>query len=502
MTRSRLQLVAVLCLMLLVAAACGQKPGVALRPEGVSVAAGGTGGTLQLPEGTALDEEGNLVDTKTGEVIATAEELEKQNPGFAASQNTNNGGPTDGGGDQGPGPGPDQPGDTPPGEEPPPGQKPPGDDDGPGAGGNVTGVSDDVIKIGIHAPITGAAPVPTQSFEKGKDLYFKFLESQGKKINGRRVEVAFRNDNYNPSQAVTACRELVEDEGVFLLVGVAGADQLQACAQYAHSVGVPYISGGVTEIGVNQIPGYFAAWMSYPQQGPLLADYLVTKAGAGDEKNGMLRFNTPAFSDANSSWINAMRERGATVDYNRAISKTAGQSDAQSVATELQAKGIQNVYVLTSPTFFIQLANAAQSQGYRPHWVGVGLSMALDTVASIACRNGRSIDGAHFLNPTPSFFDSNRFDPSFRKAGGTDDIQFGLWGISKLLAQMLAKPGRDLSRERFVFAVERSKFSTGIGPPVAYSPDNHFGGQSMHLNRADCSKNAWVTEQAFVSDFK
>ena len=65
---------------LLVAAACGQKPGVA------DDAAGGlSGGTeLQLPEGTELDAEGNLIDSETGEIIATADELAEQNPDLAS----------------------------------------------------------------------------------------------------------------------------------------------------------------------------------------------------------------------------------------------------------------------------------------------------------------------------------------------------------------------------------------------------------------------------------
>jgi ABC-type branched-subunit amino acid transport system substrate-binding protein len=294
---------------------------------------------------------------------------------------------------------------------------------------------------------------------------------------------------------------MVEDEHVFLLIGVAGADQILACARYAASVGVPYLSGGVTENGLDGLPGYFALWMSYAQQGPLLADYLVTKAGAKGEKNGMLYFNTPAFTDANQTWVKAMTDKGATVDYNRAISKGSGASEAQTYATDICTQGIDNLYVLTSPTFFIQLAQAAQNQGCHPHYVGVGLSMGLDTVANVACRNQRSIDGAHFLNPYPSYFDSNKFDADFRKAGGTDDIMFGLWGLSKVVAEMLKAPGKDLSRERFIYSTERLKVSTGVTPPAQYSPSNHFGGQSMHLNRADCANNRWVTEQAFVSDF-
>lgn len=489
--RKRSQLVALVGLMLLMAAACGQKPGV-------SEQFASSGGVAALPEGTEINDEGLVVDSETGEVLGSAQDF-----GLGTSDDSGLTGaaPGDSGSTGGEGREPGTPG-TETGA-------PSNDDDGggggsappPAPGGDTTGISANTIKIGIHAPITGAAPVPSQSFQKGKDLYWDYLEKTNNLIFGRNVEAIFRNDNYNPSQAVSACREMVEQEKVFLLVGVAGTDQIQACARYAATVGVPYLSAGVTEIGLDNLPNYFANWMSYKQQGPLLADLLVTKLGAEDEKNGMIRFNTPTFQDAHDSFFSAMDAEGAEVEYDRAVSKTAGASDAQTLATELNQRGIENVYVLTSPTFFLQLAQAAANQNYRPQWTGVGLSMTIDTVANVGCRNNRSLENARFLGPFPAYVDSNRFDPQFREEGGTDDIQFGLWGSSKLLAEMFRTAGKDLTREGFVASLERSSIKTGILADVRFSPDDHFGGTAMHLLRADCSRNAWVTEQAFVSDF-
>ncbi|MDQ4124255.1 MAG: ABC transporter substrate-binding protein, partial [Actinomycetota bacterium] len=375
----------------------------------------------------------------------------------------------------------------------------PGEDIAPGEppGGNSTGVDDKTIRIGIHAPITGAAPVPAPSFDKGKDLYWNWLKSQNQSIHGRTVEVFGHNDEFDPSVAVQECQEMVEDEKVFLIIGVAGADQITRCAQYANSVGVPYISAGVTEQGVNNLATYFAIWASYKQQAPLLVDYMTSKLGAKGERNGMVYFNTPGFLDGRAAWEDAMSDAGASVDYMRAVPKNAGQTDAATVATDLCQQQIKNVNVLTSPTFFIQLANEAERQ-CDIQWVGVGLTMTIDTVASVACRNRSSINNAKFLSPFPAYVDSNRFDPNFRKAGGTDDIMFGLWGMSKILHQMLLEPGKNLTRERFMYHVQNmGKISTGVLPPVQFSPTDHFGGSEMHLNRADCSRNVWTTEIGF-----
>ncbi|MEW6476522.1 MAG: hypothetical protein AB1679_30040, partial [Actinomycetota bacterium] len=50
-----------------------------------------------------------------------------------------------------------------------------------------TGVTDTTIRIGIHAPVTGAAPFPQSAFEQSNNLYWKFLAEKGG-VHGRNVE--------------------------------------------------------------------------------------------------------------------------------------------------------------------------------------------------------------------------------------------------------------------------------------------------------------------------
>ena len=112
--------------------------------------------------------------------------------------------------------------------------------DTPAGPGDRTGVTDSTIRIGIHAPVTGAAAIPQQSFERAVGVYFDAVNRAGG-INGRKVEVLFRDDGFDPNKARTECKRLAEQDEVFLLVGGGGADQIDACARYAASVGVPYI---------------------------------------------------------------------------------------------------------------------------------------------------------------------------------------------------------------------------------------------------------------------
>ena len=374
----------------------------------------------------------------------------------------------------------------------------PGSATTPAGGGTTTGVTEKTIKIGIHAPLTGAAPLKAESFNTGKDLYWlKGDNGKPVTIHGRTVQVVFQDDQYNPSHARAVCQQMAEEQQVFMLVGGAGTDQIQACAAYAASKGIPYVSAGVTEKGLSTLPNYFAVSMTYADQGALLAQYMKAYASdlgwSGDPaKVALVHTNTPNFDDAVAAFQAAMP--GARVF--RPEKNERGSSMAGQLCTGI-AKNFEVVYPLTAPTYFIEMAGAAKC---NPRYVGVGVSMGLNTVASTGCQTG-GLDGSRFFSPAPGFNDAQKYDPAFKTAGGTDDIMLLLWGLSKTLHQMFDKAGPNLTREGFIASTATGTFKSGVYPDLQYSAQSHFGASQVHVLRADCGLRQFVTEHAFKSSF-
>lgn len=368
----------------------------------------------------------------------------------------------------------------------------------PTGGGTTTGVTEKTIKIGIHAPLTGAAPLKAESFDKGKDLYWEKGDN-GKPvvIHGRTVEVVFQDDQYNPSHARAVCQQMAEEEQVFMLIGGAGTDQIQACAAYAASKGIPYISAGVTEKGLSTLPNYFAVSMTYADQGALLAQYIKAYAadlgwGGDPAKIAVVHTNTPNFDDAVAGFTQAMPGvRVFRPEKNERGSSMAGQLCTGTLPN------FEVVYPLAAPTYFIEMAGASKCE---PQYVGVGVSMGLNTVASTGCQTG-GLDGSRFFSPAPGFNDVQKYDPQFKAAGGSDDIMLLLWGLSKTLHQMLDNAGPNLTREGFIAATSTASFKSGVYPDLQYSAQNHFGASQVHVLRADCGLRQFVTEHAFKSSF-
>jgi len=485
--------------------ACGQKPGVHVEGGPLARGSGGPGGTELFVEGedgelVAVDEFGNELtfdddfdpdasegtDVEGGDGATDPDAGASGDGGEAGDGDSSEGGGSGGGGGGGSGGGGGGSGGG--------GRQPQGSD--------RTGVSDDAITLAVHAPVTGAAPLPSTSFEKSRDLYWRWItEAKGQKVLGRdKVEVIFADDRYDPNSAIQVCRNLASR--AFLLMGGGGTDQIQACGRRMGQERVPYFSAGVTETGLEGNPWYFAASMTYRQQTDLLAQY-VKKTHPG-KKVGAIVTQTPNFNDAVSGWEAAVKRHG--LDYAGTQRHPKGDTTwYASYAGELERRGVEVVFFLSSPLDYIRFA---QSTDVDFAYVGVGVSKGLNDVLRSGCPH---VGNGTFFSPFPALETAGKLDPEFQQAASrfgveADDIAWAIWGASKLqhaaFRQYEELYGTDLTREDFRAVVASSgRVSTGVYPDVNYRPDQHFGGTGVHVLRADCGSRTYKDGGTFKSSF-
>jgi branched-chain amino acid transport system substrate-binding protein len=367
---------------------------------------------------------------------------------------------------------------------------------------DTAGVTDTEIVIGVHAPVTGASPIPQESFDIGKDIYWRWLADHAPdRLFGRQVRVVFRDDEFNPQRAVQVCREMVEQEGAFLLVGGAGADQITACAQYADDNGIPYLSAGVNEEGLTGLDTYFATTVTYAQQAPLIINRLRE---LGFTEAGLVVADTPSFADAFAAIKDAAAASGFAITYEKRINKDASPAEAATVVQELKEAGLGAVILLSSPVVYVLgLAASAANQSYAPVWIGPGITSGLNAVTALGCPN---VETGEFLSPVPGLDVIDQLDPDFTAAYPTyangaaaDDVGLQLWALNKVLALMFEATGPELGRAAFMNTlVSYPGFDNDIYPNVHYTADDHFGGTGAHLLEADCSVQQYVTARQFI----
>jgi ABC-type branched-subunit amino acid transport system substrate-binding protein len=467
--RARVGAVALSATLAVTGAACGQKAGVEQAyPAGVAVA----------PDGSVVggvDAQGNPLAPGAGggAGLGSAAGPGASGSGVAGSEDA--GGSGGGGGTS---------------------SEAPMASGGSAAGGDTTGVTASTIKIGVHAPVTGAAAIPQQSFERAVGVYFDYVNRRGG-FHGRKVQVVFEDDQFRPDVARAKCKEMAEQEKVFALIGGAGSDQIDACARYAASMGVPYLSAGVHQTrpgqaALSSLPTYFAVSLTYEQQVPLLARLY------GSEYRGdtvvVLTADNDSLDGYHASVASAIsRAAGDDLAYAERVPKNV-QSEAVSIGTKICNSGAKAVVWNASPS---SLLNVVKSMPCRVGFMGPGLTNGLNVVAQVGCPN---IDNAMFYSTFPGM-DVMRRNAKFVQAyreknngASPDDIGAAIYAIESAVGMMLQAAGKNLTRQGFMAGIARTRtFNTGVLPPTNFS--SRLGGTAMHLLQADCNRQEYVTKR-------
>ena len=477
---------ALLAALLLVAAACGQKSGVAgsvVSSDGTAIGGDGFTDGTTTDGSTPIDTGGGGSPTTGGGGGGTG--------GGAGSKPTTGGGATTGG--AGGGTGGATTGGAGGGGTP---QAPAGPAD-------RTGITASTIKIGIHAPETGAAAVST--FRQAVGVYSEYA-GQIKGLGNRRIEVVARDDHFDPATARSVCKELVEKEKVFLLIGGAGVDQIKSCAEYAASVGIPYLSPGVTEGPFRNLSNYFALSETYSQQNVQIAQFV--KNTVKKTKVGMVLTDSPLLAETEASFKAEAKKAGLQVVYSGKLAKDAGKTQTDTQVSNLKGKGAQVVYALISPTVFTYLVSSSKQQAYQPTFVGPGLSVGVNLVAVATCSPPPYPD-VRPMSPMVQLDVIDKYDPAYkpayRKSNGSrnpDDIGILLWGIEKTVRLMMEAAGPNISRQSFMKAITSGKtFASNVFSPVKFGATPHFGANTVTQLTINCTRLEYATTRPFASKF-
>ncbi|MYE24852.1 MAG: ABC transporter substrate-binding protein [Gammaproteobacteria bacterium] len=107
--------------------------------------------------------------------------------------------------------------------------------------GDVAGVADERILFGQSAAFSGPAEQLGRDMRLGIEAAFAEANANGG-IHGRRLTLLSRDDAYEPEAAIANTRRLIEEDGVFALIGAVGTPTSRSAAPVAEAAGVPYIA--------------------------------------------------------------------------------------------------------------------------------------------------------------------------------------------------------------------------------------------------------------------
>ena len=103
------------------------------------------------------------------------------------------------------------------------------------------GVDGERVLFGQSAAFTGPAQRLGLEMRAGIEAAFAEINQRGG-VNGRRMELLSLDDSYEPTSTVANTSRLINEEGVFALIGAVGTPTSRAAVPIAEGAGVPYIA--------------------------------------------------------------------------------------------------------------------------------------------------------------------------------------------------------------------------------------------------------------------
>ncbi len=140
------------------------------------------------------------------------------------------------------------------------------------------GVTATTIKLGITSPLTGIAAPGYSKIPGAMKAYFDYVNANGG-VNGRKITLVSKDDQYIPATAVAKANELILRDKVFALVGTLGTASTKAltAATQLSKRGIPslFVNTGWSGFADKKAyPTTFAILPSYQMEAKIISKYL------------------------------------------------------------------------------------------------------------------------------------------------------------------------------------------------------------------------------------
>jgi ABC-type branched-subunit amino acid transport system substrate-binding protein len=342
------------------------------------------------------------------------------------------------------------------------------------------GVTATTIVIGQSAAFSGPASELGNEMRAGALAYFQSLNAAGG-INGRKIELRSLDDGYEPDRAAANTRKLIDD-GVFLLFGYVGTPTSNASKPIFTAARVPFV-GPFTgaESLRNPLNRYiFNIRASYYDETDKIVGQLV---GQTLDRIAVFYQNDDYGKAGLAGVERAMQKRGLKIVATGTVERnTVDVAAAVKSIGKVEPQGVVMISAYKSCAAFIKAMRAA---GYNPQFMNVSF-VGSKALAHEAGAAGRGV-GISQVVPFPWNLSARvvkEYQQLLEASTGKQEFSFtSLEGFisAKVLAEGLRRAGSDLTRERFIAAMEQIRDYDVGGFTVSFTPTDHSGSKFVEL---------------------
>ncbi|CAB4716498.1 unannotated protein [freshwater metagenome] len=358
------------------------------------------------------------------------------------------------------------------------------------------GITTSSIKLGITIPMTGIASPGYSKIPGAMKAYFDYVNANGG-VNGRKITLVVKDDQYIPTLAVAKANELIFKDKVFALIGTLGTASTKAISRSLQlsARGIPslFVNTGYSGFADKKLyPTSFSILPSYQMEAKVIGKYLDENFAG--KKVGLIYQDDDFGVDA----LNGFKQAG--VDFAVKIPYASGSQGVAGVAgtwiTKLQAAAPDVVVLFGVSSATAAALGNAYAYKYAPKWIlgSVGGDATTLTANKVPAAFLAGSKGLSFA-PAPSdstdpyiamFMDVNE---KYNKNAPFDNNIVAGMTSAFLAVQAIKAAGPNLTRKSLIAAIEKSSatFANPALTPLGFSSTSHVGATGYWIGTYDAT---------------
>jgi ABC-type branched-subunit amino acid transport system substrate-binding protein len=341
------------------------------------------------------------------------------------------------------------------------------------------GVSDSKLILGQTVALSGPTATVGQDIASGLNAAFNAINKKGG-IHGRLIELKTLDDGFDPARAQANAGTLL-GEGAFLLAGSLGTPQSNEAIKVASEAKTPLLCpfSGAESLRANFNRQVFHLRASYKDEVFKMVDQLAT---LGMQRIAMFYQNDPFGKEGLSYLEEALKERNLKVHASASIER--GSLDVAPAVKTLMAAQPQAVIMFTVTRPAAEFVKQMRAAGGFQQFFTISINANNELIENTGAA-GRGVANTQ-IAPNP--WDTAKplvkeYQQAMRDSGkdsfSVNSLEAFLCG--KVIAEGLRRSGRNLTRDRFIDALETFNRHDLGGHEISFTPSRHIGSTYVDL---------------------
>lgn len=355
------------------------------------------------------------------------------------------------------------------------------------------GVTDNTITLGQSAAFSGPAAKLGESMKEGAMVYFDEINRQGG-VHGRKIKLISLDDGYEPERAVSNTRNLIEKDKVFALFGYVGTPTSYAVKSIITDARIPFFAPftGAEGLRTPFNKYIFNIRASYFDETEQMVDWLVSSQ---HKKRIAIFYQDDAYGQAGLAGVNkAMDKRGLKlVAFGTVQRNTVDVAEAVKSINAVNPDAVIMISAYKSCAAFIKQAQTA----FRQTWFLNVSFVGSDALASELGAYGHGVIISQVVPypADPAYSVAMEFRRMLKQYNADSKPSFNnLEGFiaAKAFVEGLQRAGKDLTREKFIAAMESFRDVDLGNFYLSFSPDSHNGSNQVMLTTITGSHGSFM----------